>query len=254
MYINRHILPYLERMKKQFRVLLITGSRQVGKSTLLKNKLLPEYDYVTLDDFSDLSIAQEDASLFFKNHPLPVIVDEVQRAPNLFLQIKLLADNSEEKGKIILTGSQSYKLLSNAADSLAGRVCIINMSSLSLREKYGIDFNTEFLPTEEYISKRKKSVKTYANLWNHIWRGSMPELADDTIEWEAFYRSYIRTYIDRDVADLIDVKNLVKFNNFMQCIASRVGELFNADSLARDVGVTSKTISQWTSIQAFAAL
>ncbi len=248
MYINRHILPYLERMKKQFRVLLITGSRQVGKSTLLKNKLLPEYDYVTLDDFSDLSIAQKDAALFFKNHPLPVIVDEVQRAPNLFLQIKLLADNSEEKGKIILTGSQSYKLLSNAADSLAGRVCIINMSSLSLREKYGIDFNTEFLPTEEYISKRKKSVKTYANLWNHIWRGSMPELADDTIEWEAFSRSYIRTYIDRDVADLIDVKNLVKFNNFMQCIASRVGELFNADSLARDVGVTSKTISQWTSI------
>ena len=248
MYINRHILPYLERMKKQFRVLLITGSRQVGKATLLKNKLLPEYDYVTLDDFSDLSIAQKDAALFFKNHPLPVIVDEVQRAPNLFLQIKLLADNSEEKGKIILTGSQSYKLLSNAADSLAGRVCIINMSSLSLREKYGIDFNTEFLPTEEYISKRKKSVKTYANLWNHIWRGSMPELADDTIEWEAFYRSYIRTYIDRDVADLIDVKNLVKFNNFMQCIASRVGELFNADSLARDVGVTSTTISQWTSI------
>lgn len=248
MYINRHILPYLERMKKQFRVLLITGSRQVGKSTLLKNKLLPEYDYVTLDDFSDLGIAQEDASLFFKNHPLPVIVDEVQRAPNLFLQIKLLADNSEEKGKIILTGSQSYKLLSNASDSLAGRVCIINMSSLSLREKYGIDFNTEFLPTEEYILKRKNSIKTYENLWNHIWRGSMPELADDTIEWEAFYRSYIRTYIDRDVADLIDVKNLVKFNNFMQCIASRVGELFNADSLARDVGVTSKTISQWTSI------
>lgn len=248
MYINRHILPYLERMKKQFRVLLITGSRQVGKATLLKNKLLPEYDYVTLDDFSDLSIAQEDAALFFKNHPLPVIVDEVQRAPNLFLQIKLLADNSEEKGKIILTGSQSYKLLSNAADSLAGRVCIINMSSLSLREKYGIDFNTEFLPTEEYISKRKNFIKTYENLWNHIWRGSMPELADDTVEWESFYRSYIRTYIDRDVADLIDVKNLVKFNNFMQCIASRVGELFNADSLARDVGVTSKTISQWTSI------
>ena len=197
MYINRHILPYLERMKKQFRVLLITGSRQVGKATLLKNKLLPEYDYVTLDDFSDLSIAQEDASLFFKNHPLPVIVDEVQRAPNLFLQIKLLADNSEEKGKIILTGSQSYKLLSNASDSLAGRVCIINMSSLSLREKYGIDFNTEFLPTEEYISKRKNFIKTYENLWNHIWRGSMPELADDTVEWESFYRSYIRTYIDR---------------------------------------------------------
>ena len=248
MYINRHILPYLERMKKQFKILLITGSRQVGKSTLLKKMFASEYDYVTLDDFSDLSLAQKDSALFFKNHSLPVIIDEVQRSPDLFLQIKLIADNSEEKGKIILTGSQSYKLLSRAADSLAGRVCIINMASLSLREKYEINFNKEFLPTEEYISERKQYIKTYTNLWNHIWRGSMPELADENIEWESFYRSYIRTYIDRDVADLIDVKNLVKFNNFMQCIAARVGELFNAESLARDVGVTSKTISEWTSI------
>ena len=248
MYINRHILPYVSRMKNQFRVLLITGSRQVGKSTLLKEELLPEYEYVTLDDFTELSLAQNDPALFFKNHPLPVIIDEVQRAPNLFLQIKLLADNSNEKGQIILTGSQSYRLLSKAADSLAGRVCIINMASLSLREKFSIDFNTEFLPTADYVESRKKSIIPYGNLWNHIWRGSMPELADDSIEWEPFYRSYIRTYLDRDVADIITAKNLVKFHNFMQCIAARVGELFNAESLARDVGVTSKTIAEWTSI------
>lgn len=248
MYINRHILPYVSRMKNQFRVLLITGSRQVGKSTLLKEKLLPEYEYVTLDDFTELSLAQNDTALFFKNHPLPVIIDEVQRAPDLFLQIKLLADNSKEKGQIILTGSQSYRLLSKAADSLAGRVCIINMASLSLREKLSIDFNREFLPTADYIESRKKSIIPYDNLWNHIWRGSMPELADDSMEWEPFYRSYIRTYLDRDVADIITAKNLVKFHNFMQCIAARVGELFNAESLARDVGVTSKTIAEWTSI------
>ena len=248
MYINRHILPYVSRMKNQFRVLLITGSRQVGKSTLLKEKLLPEYEYVTLDEFTELSLAQNDTALFFKNHPLPVIIDEVQRAPDLFLQIKLLADNSKEKGQIILTGSQSYRLLSKAADSLAGRVCIINMTSLSLREKFSIDFNREFLPTADYIESRKKSIIPYDNLWNHIWRGSMPELADDSIEWEPFYRSYIRTYLDRDVANLITTKNLVKFHNFMQCIAAHVGELFNAESLARDVGVTSKTIAEWTSI------
>ena len=235
-------------MKNQFRVLLITGSRQVGKSTLLKEKLLPEYEYVTLDNFTELSLAQNDTALFFKNHPLPVIIDEVQRAPDLFLQIKLLADNSKEKGQIILTGSQSYRLLSKAADSLAGRVCIINMTSLSLREKFSIDFNREFLPTADYIESRKKSIIPYDNLWNHIWRGSMPELADDSMEWEPFYRSYIRTYLDRDVADIITAKNLVKFHNFMQCIAARVGELFNAESLARDVGVTSKTIAEWTSI------
>ena len=235
-------------MKNQFRVLLITGSRQVGKSTLLKEKLLPEYEYVTLDNFTELSLAQNDTALFFKNHPLPVIIDEVQRAPDLFLQIKLLADNSKEKGQIILTDSQSYRLLSKAADSLAGRVCIINMTSLSLREKFSIDFNREFLPTADYIESRKKSIIPYDNLWNHIWRGSMPELADDSMEWEPFYRSYIRTYLDRDVADIITAKNLVKFHNFMQCIAARVGELFNAESLARDVGVTSKTIAEWTSI------
>lgn len=248
MFINRHIISYIHRMKNQFRVLLITGSRQVGKSTLLKEKYLSEYEYVTLDDFSELSLAQSDSALFFKNHPIPIIIDEVQRAPDLFLQIKLIADNQTEKGKIILTGSQSHKLLSKAADSLAGRVCLINMASLSLREKYNIDFNTEFLPTTEYFLDRKKFIKPYENLWNHIWRGSMPELADESIEWESFYRSYIRTYLERDVADLINSKNLVKFNNFMQCIAARVGELFNADSIAQDIGVSNKTITEWTSI------
>ena len=235
-------------MKNQFRVLLITGSRQVGKSTLLKEKYLSEYEYVTLDDFSELSLAQSDSALFFKNHPIPIIIDEVQRAPDLFLQIKLIADNQTEKGKIILTGSQSHKLLSKAADSLAGRVCLINMASLSLREKYNIDCNTEFLPTTEYFLDRKKFIKPYENLWHHIWRGSMPKLADESIEWESFYRSYIRTYLERDVADLINSKNLVKFNNFMQCIAARVGELFNADSIAQDIGVSNKTITEWTSI------
>ena len=248
MFINRHIISYIHRMKNQFRVLLITGSRQVGKSTLLKEKYLSEYEYVTLDDFSELSLAQSDSALFFKNHPIPIIIDEVQRAPDLFLQIKLIADNQTEKGKIILTGSQSHKLLSKAADSLAGRVCLINMASLSLREKYNIDFNTEFLPTTEYFLERKKIIKPYENLWHHIWRGSMPELTDESIEWESFYRSYIRTYLERDVADLINSKNLVKFNNFMQCIAARVGELFNADSIAQDIGVSNKTITEWTSI------
>ena len=147
MYINRHILTFLNRMKNQFRVLLITGSRQVGKSTLLKENFLPEYEYVTLDEFTELALAQKDPALFFKNHQLPVIIDEVQRTPDLFLQITLLADNSKKKGQIILTGSQSYKLLSKTADSLAGRVCIINMSSLSLREKFEIDFNLEIITT-----------------------------------------------------------------------------------------------------------
>lgn len=248
MFINRHIISYIEKMATQFKVLLVVGSRQVGKSTLLQKKFLPNYDYVVLDDYSELDIALTDPALFFKNHNLPIIIDEVQRAPNIFLHIKLLADKSSEKGKIILTGSQSYKLLSSVADSLSGRICIIEMSSLSMREKFEINFTKEFLPTKEYINERSQNLKSYNSVWKHIFRGSLPALFDDLIDWESFYRSYVRTYIDRDVAEFVNVKNLVKFNNFMKCIASRTGELFNAESISRDVGVSLKTIQEWTSI------
>lgn len=248
MYLERHIFSYVERMRNQFKVILLTGSRQVGKSTMLKEKLLHQYDYVVLDDFNELDLAKNDPALFMKNHKLPVIVDEVQRAPELFLQLKFIADQSSDKGKIILTGSQFYKLLKNASDSLSVRICLIDMASLSMREKLQIDFNSPFLPVDEYIESRSKHIKTYDDLWKHIQRGSMPELYDENIEWESFYRSYIRTYLERDVAELINVKNLLKFNNFMKCLAARTGELVNSDAIARDVGVTVKTIQEWTSI------
>ena len=248
MYIERHIFPYIERMLKQFKVVLLTGSRQVGKSTMLKEKFLPGYDYAVLDDFSELDLARGDPVLFMKNHKLPLIIDEVQRAPELFLQIKCLVDQTPEKGKVVLTGSQSYRLLKNAADSLAGRVCIIDMAALSMREKFHIVYNSEFLPSTEYMNERSLHIKKYDNLWNHIQRGCMPELYDENIEWEPFYRSFVRTYLDRDVAELINVKNLLKFNSFMKCLAARTGELVNSDSIARDVGVTVKTIQEWTSI------
>ena len=248
MYLERHIFPYIERMLKQFKVILITGFRQVGKSTLLKEKLLPKYEYTVLDDFSELDLAKKDPALFMKNHNLPLIIDEVQRAPEIFLQLKYIVDEFSDKGKIILTGSQSNKLLKHASDSLAGRVCIIDMASFSMREKKEIDFNLEFLPVTEYLDFRSTKLKSYDDLWKHIQRGSMPELYDENIEWETFYRSYVRTYIERDVAELINVKNLIKFNNFMKCLAARIGELVNSDALARDVGVTVKTIQEWTSI------
>lgn len=248
MYLERHIYSYMGRMLKQFKILLLTGPRQVGKSTMLKEKFLPAYDYAVLDDYSELDIAKKDPGLFLKNHKLPLIIDEVQRAGELFLQLKYLADQTSEKGKIILTGSQSYRLLKQAADSLAGRICIIDMSSLSMREKFKIDFNLPFLPQAAYIEDRSKYIKQYEDLWKHIQRGSMPEMYDEEIEWEAYYRSFIRTYLERDVAELINVKNLLKFNSFMKCLASRCGELVNSDAIARDVGVTVKTIQEWTSI------
>jgi len=248
MYLERHIFPYVERMIGQFKIILITGSRQVGKSTMLKEKLLSEYDYVVLDDYSELDLAKNDPALFIKNHKIPLVIDEVQRAPELFLQLKYIADQTTDKGKIVLTGSQSYKLLKNASDSLAGRVCLIDMSSFSMREKLQIDFNDAFLPTNEYLETRSQKLQPYEDLWKQIQRGSMPELYDENIEWESFYRSYIRTYLERDVSELINVKNILKFNNFMKCLAARTGELVNSDAIARDVGVSVKTIQEWTSI------
>ena len=117
-----------------------------------------------------------------------------------------------------------------------------------MREIKNINFDLPFLPTIEYIETRKTHLQSYDNLWKFIQRGSMPELHDENIEWEPFYRSYVRTYLERDVAELINTKNLLKFNNFMKCLAARTGELLNYNSIARDVGVTLKTIQEWTSI------
>ena len=151
MYLNRHISDYISRMRKQFKVLLLTGPRQVGKSTMLRHMFASDYNYVVLDDYLELETAKNDPGLFFKNNRMPVIVDEVQRAPELFLEIKYLVDKSEIKGEVILTGSQSYRLFSRVSDSLAGRVCIIDMSSLSMREKQQLDFNVPFIPSDDYI-------------------------------------------------------------------------------------------------------
>ena len=248
MHIERHIYPYISRMLRQYKIVLIVGSRQVGKTYLVRNKLLDRYGYTVLDDFTDLDLAKTDPALFFRNHPIPLIVDEVQRAPELFLQMKLIADGSEGRGLIVLTGSQSYRLLKNASDSLAGRVCVIDMTSLSMRERKGIDFNIPFIPTDEYFNLRDCRRARYDALWDDIHRGSLPELQNTDMEWEPYYRSYVRTYLDRDVAELINTSNLLKFNAFMKCLAARTGELLNSDSVASDVGVSGKTIHEWTSI------
>lgn len=248
MFIKRHILNYVQKTTEQFKVILITGSRQVGKSTLINKEFSNKYNCVVLDDYNELELAKKDMPLFFKNHPLPVFVDEVQRVPELFLQIKYLVDKSDRKGEVILSVSQSYHLLKSTSDSLAGRVCIIDMTAFSMREIDNIDFFEAFIPTEKYIENRTNHIKPYKNLWKRIQNGFMPELVCNNIDWESFFRSYVRTYIDRDVQELINIKNLVKFSNFMKCLAARTGELYNADSLARDVGITSKTAQEWISI------
>lgn len=247
-YIVRSITENLKNMLKQFKVILLTGPRQAGKSTLLKNIFGDEYTYISLDEINAFSLAKNEPELFFKSNPGKLIIDEVQYAPELFRTIKYIADNSEESGQFILTGSQKYSLMKNISESLAGRICILELQGLSMREKKHITFSKEFLPSEEYCNERKKQIKRYENLWEEIHRGSMPRLADKTMEWDAFYNSYESSYIERDVKQIVNVRDATLFHKFMITLASHTGELFNATSIASDLGVNIKTIQDWTSI------
>lgn len=246
MYIEREITAKLASYLKQFKCVLVTGSRQVGKTTLLKHELSRAYDYVTLDDFNALGLAEEDPATFLNETRLPLIIDEVQLAPSLFRQAKLTVDKSERYGSIVLTGSQTYQLMQGVSESLAGRIGILNMSGLSLREVLGASTGKPYVP--EPINENDIATPANLDIWTHIQRGSMPRLQDPDVDWNDFYSSYTRSYIERDVRQLTNIKNERKFYNFMIAIAARTGQLFNASDISNTVDVDVKTVNGWLSI------
>jgi len=233
-----------------FGAVLVTGARQVGKTTLLR-EVTGNIGYVTLDDKIQLVNAVEQGGTFFKDNPPPVFVDEVQYAPTLFPQIKIILDKEKKKGQFYLSGSQQFEMMKNVSESLAGRLGILNLPGLSLRELYGVSFREPFMPTDEYFTSRQKEKAniSYADVWKIIHRGSYPELcANPDYDWQIFYAAYVRTYIERDVRDLAQVGDEVKFIQFMTVAASCTGQLLNAASLARDVGISQPTAERWLSI------
>nr|WP_312579941.1 ATP-binding protein [Sedimentibacter sp.] len=248
-YINRNVENTVKKSAKMFSTVLITGARQVGKTTLLKH-MMGDIPYVTLDDPILLQSAIEEAGSFFKTAPPPIIVDEIQYAPNLFSYIKMIADESGKKGQFYLTGSQQFKMMKNVSESLAGRIGIINLLGLSLREIKSDSFNEPFIPTLEYIDKRKNSVGEleYKEIWKVIHKGSMPAMYADEIDWQMFYASYTRTYIERDVRELTQVGDELKFIKFMTAIASRTSQMINLTSIANEIGISVPTADRWLSI------
>ena len=250
MYIRRHIEQAVERTAKMFGALIVTGPRQVGKTTLLRN-ITGDIAYVTLDDPITLQSAIEETGTFFKDYPPPVFVDEIQYAPTLFPYIKMYIDKFKTKGQFFLSGSQQFQMMKNVSESLAGRIGILNLLGLSLREIEGIEFYKPFLPTEDYYSARKNNLKEieYQDVWKNIHRGGMPELVcNQDFDWRTFYASYVKTYIERDVRELTQVGDEIKFLRFMTVVAAQAGRLLNMASLARDVGVSQPTINRWLSI------
>ena len=249
MYIARHIEKTIEKSFAAFPAVLITGPRQVGKSTLLLNRF-KNIPNVTLDNPLQLLSLRQDPVEFFKLHSSPLIIDEVQRAPECFSVLKYMIDSDRRAGMYILTGSQKYALMKGVSESLAGRIGIIDMLGLSDREIYEDPFDRPFLPTSDYLLERRpKMAPSIQNLWERIHRGSMPELySNENMDWEQYYAAYVDTYIERDVKQLGSVGDTLAFTRFMTALASRTGELLNAASLARDVGVDSKTVKRWLSI------
>ncbi len=253
MYLYRHMEMALRKAVKQSKVVLLTGARQVGKSTSIR-EIFPEFEYITLDDENDLRLAIEDKPLFFRDRRFPVVIDEIQYARGLMRTVKQIVDKSTQKGQVIMTGSQSYELLSEASESLAGRICVLKMSGLSCRELCAVDYHEPFLPTTEYRIERGKKIRPYDDLWGKIHRGMMPELLDPERDWEWYYRDYVRTYLERDVRRIINVRDEMKFRSFLVAAAGRSGQLLVYEDLAKDVGVDVHTIKSWLSVLAASGL
>ena len=246
-YIKRSIEDIVEKGEKTFKCVLVTGARQTGKSTLLKT-LFPNKKYVAIDDPFIEDQAKQNANMFMMLNPPPVIYDEIQRVPELFRYIKIKCDEDERKGLFCLSGSQPFELMKNASESLAGRVDIIELAGLSLREITNDSFNEPFVPNLEYIEKRNKTARPINNIWEIIHRGSYPELQDKSIEWSAYYSSYVKTYLERDVRQLSAVQNLDDFRRFMVAVAARTGQMLNYSNIANEIGKDQGTVKNWISI------
>ncbi len=246
-YIRRAVEERILQEARTYKTVLVTGARQVGKSTLLK-RLLPNCKYVTLDDPFVEEQASQNSGMFMTMNRPPVIIDEVQRATALFRYIKMKCDESEEKGLFYLSGSQQFHLMREVSETMSGRASIIELAGLSLREMSGDSFARPFIPTSAYVTERQKSAIPPENIWEVIHRGSYPELQQPEMEWNSFYANYVKTYIERDVRELTAVQDLDSFRRFMIAAAARTGSVLNYSNIADEIGKDVNTVKKWISI------
>ena len=251
MYIKRHIEPVVSRIAKRKPVLVLTGARQVGKSTMLR-EVYHEINYVALNRPLVRESAKENPSLFFDIYKPPVVVDEIQKAAELFDYIKDIVDEKKAKGQFYLTGSQSLKLMKNVSDSLAGRAGVIKLMGLSLREIAGLSYREPFLPTEKhYTAIGSGAVLDYDDIIRFVHKGSFPELHEtesDLHDWADFHSSYLQTYIEKDIKGVLNIQDESAFIKFIKATASLTGEMLNLTTIAEVCGKDVKTVKSWLSV------
>ncbi len=251
-YVQRELERKFCKMNEHFKAVLVTGARQVGKTTMLKH--LAEgtgRDYVTLDKRMERELAKSDPVLFFQMHQPPVLIDEIQKAPELFEQIKIMCDESDETGRFWITGSQQYQMMRRVQETLAGRISILNLYSLSQREKQGVlldgglDFSLPGLLERQSLFV-KNNIK---DVFRHIWEGGMPGIQDaDSEVREAYFNSYVETYLMRDAMEAGGISDAVKFSRFLNACAALVSQQVNYSTLAETTDISEPTAKAWLNV------
>lgn len=249
-YIKRDLEKVIIEASSEYPAIIVTGPRQVGKTTMLQ-KLMEGTGrcYVTLDDLNERALAQNDPEMFFQMHKPPILIDEVQYAPQLFTYIKIQADRNQQPGDFWMTGSQAFKLMKLAGESLAGRACILHMSTMSQNELYG---NSENKPFSLQLDTLQERVTSHAAadtpaMYERIFRGSMPAMASGRVSnRNLFYSSYLQTYIERDIRELGGAIEAVEFLRFITAVACRAGQMVNYADIGNDMdGMRSEKIQEW---------
>ncbi|MCD8108906.1 MAG: ATP-binding protein [Clostridiales bacterium] len=247
-YISRELERKFLKLNDFFKVILVTGARQVGKTTMLRHLAEDGRTYVTMDNAMARELAVSDPQLFFQTWKPPILIDEVQKAPELFEQIKIICDENDEKGLIWLTGSQQYEMIKNVRETLAGRIGILELYSLSAREKSGVVFDDDldFSLAALQARQRRLPKNDVIQVFQHIWEGGMPQVQgiDDELRQE-YFNSYIETYLMRDATEAGGITDAVRFRRFLTGCASLVSEQVNYTTLAESADIAPSTAKQW---------
>lgn len=252
MYINRNIEESILKSSKEYPVIMVCGQRQVGKSTMLNHIKEENRKYVSFDDRQARRLAETDPTLFFETYGYPLLIDEFQKVPSILETIKDIVDRLGYEGKdnnglFWLTGSQKFKMMKGISESLAGRVAIFEMSSLSQREIEGKPSKL-FNPDLEDIKKQPYKYKDVSEIYQTIFNGGMPKIIASKVDRDKYYSDYINTYLERDVKDLAAVDKVNEFYDFLVFMAARTGQELKYDDISKQVGVSAPTVKSWVSI------